>query len=77
MLASPQHLGANPSMQVCMQHANPSMQVWPPGLFRCQGELGERHSHQQACRQERHELIFSLPTQCVWRELGKKWGGKN
>lgn len=67
MLASPQHLGANPSMQL----------VWPPGLFRCQGELGERHSHQQACRQERHELIFSLPTQCVWRELGKKWGGKN
>lgn len=60
-------LGANPGMQL----------VWPPGFFRCHGELGEQHSLQQACRQERHELIFSLPTQRVQRELGGGAGRKN
>lgn len=66
-LGSPQPLGAVPRMQL----------VWPPGVFGCQGELGEWHSHQQACRQERHELIFSQPTQRVRRELGGGGERKN
>lgn len=63
-LGSPQCLGAKPRTQL----------AWPAGFFGCHGELGEQHSHQQACRQERHELIFSLPTQRVQREPGR--GGK-